>query len=169
MLKILFALFSLHLISGGMFAELVVVRSFFFLRLAALPLCTVFNAGTRLFLLDGLRVPLILLTLWLTPLFILASPKFNLVKHSSFLNTLIVLAGVLLVAFSSRSGFLFYIFFEASVIPAGFLILSWGYQPERLPACTYLVLYTVGASLPLLVGLFLMKISNSHLRFMLPM
>jgi NADH-ubiquinone oxidoreductase chain 4 len=34
------------------------------------------------------------------------------------------------------------------------LILGWGYQPERIQAGTYLLFYTLLASLPLLVGIF---------------
>nr|YP_010121804.1 NADH dehydrogenase subunit 4 [Callista chinensis]QRE83911.1 NADH dehydrogenase subunit 4 [Callista chinensis] len=47
----------------------------------------------------------------------------------------------------------FYFFFEFSLIPTFWLILSWGYQPERLQAGLYMIMYTVAASLPLLIGL----------------
>jgi NADH-ubiquinone oxidoreductase chain 4 len=52
---------------------------------------------------------------------------------------------------------LFYVFFESSLIPTLFLILGWGYQPERLQAGIYLLFYTLLASLPLLVGIFYLK------------
>lgn len=45
----------------------------------------------------------------------------------------------------------FYFFFEFSLIPTLWLILKWGYQPERLQAGIFMMMYTVGASLPLLV------------------
>ena len=48
--------------------------------------------------------------------------------------------------------FLFFIF-EIRLIPALFLILSCGYQTERVQAGTYLLFYTLLASLPLLVGI----------------
>lgn len=45
---------------------------------------------------------------------------------------------------------LFYVCFEFSVFPTLILIMKWGYQPERLQARYYFVIYTVCASLPLL-------------------
>jgi len=60
---------------------------------------------------------------------------------------------------------LFYISFEASLIPTLLLILGWGYQPERLQAGIYLIIYTVTASLPLLAGLILLYFTNGHLSF----
>nr|UJH93163.1 NADH dehydrogenase subunit 4 [Venus verrucosa] len=44
-------------------------------------------------------------------------------------------------------------FFEFSLIPTLVLILKWGYQPERLQAGVYMMMYTVSGSLPLLVSL----------------
>jgi NADH-ubiquinone oxidoreductase chain 4 len=50
-------------------------------------------------------------------------------------------------------GHSFYIFFKSSLIPTLFLILGWGYQPERVQAGIYLLFYTLLTSLPLLVGI----------------
>lgn len=47
----------------------------------------------------------------------------------------------------------FYFFFEFCLIPTFYLILKWGYRPERLNAGTYIIIYTVSSSLPLLMGL----------------
>jgi len=47
--------------------------------------------------------------------------------------------------------FLFIYFFESRLILTLFLILGWGYQPERVQAGIYLLFYTLLASLPLLV------------------
>nr|UJH93345.1 NADH dehydrogenase subunit 4 [Chamelea striatula] len=44
-------------------------------------------------------------------------------------------------------------FFEFSLIPTFCLILKWGYQPERLQAGMYMMMYTVSGSLPLLISL----------------
>nr|UJH93293.1 NADH dehydrogenase subunit 4 [Venus verrucosa]UJH93306.1 NADH dehydrogenase subunit 4 [Venus verrucosa] len=44
-------------------------------------------------------------------------------------------------------------FFEFSLIPTLVLILKWGYQPERLQAGVYMMMYTVSGSLPLLISL----------------
>ena len=57
----------------------------------------------------------------------------------------------------------FYIFFESRLIPTLFLILGWGYQPERFQAGIYLLFYTSLVSLPLLVGiLFIYNSLGTH-------
>jgi NADH-ubiquinone oxidoreductase chain 4 len=54
------------------------------------------------------------------------------------------------------------------LIPTLFLILGWGYQPERVQAGIYLLFYTLLASLPPLVGiLFIYNISRSLCLFLL--
>lgn len=58
-----------------------------------------------------------------------------------------------LIAFGSRGWMMFYFFFESCLVPTLFLVLFWGYQPERLHAGLLLVVYTVFSSLPLLVSL----------------
>jgi len=47
--------------------------------------------------------------------------------------------------------------FEGSLIPILFLIFGWGYQLERMQAGFYLLLYTLLASLPLLVGIIYLE------------
>jgi len=56
----------------------------------------------------------------------------------------------LLNAFSSNNLFIFYIWFEASLIPTIAIIIIWGYQPERVQARIYIIIYTIVASLPIL-------------------
>lgn len=48
---------------------------------------------------------------------------------------------------------IFYIIFEATLIPTLILITRWGNQTERLNAGTYFLFYTLAGSLPLLVAL----------------
>jgi NADH-ubiquinone oxidoreductase chain 4 len=50
---------------------------------------------------------------------------------------------------------MFYFLFEASLVPTLMIILGWGYQPERLQAGIYIIIYTIAASLPLLLCLLL--------------
>jgi NADH-ubiquinone oxidoreductase chain 4 len=57
----------------------------------------------------------------------------------------------LLIRFSFIRYLGFYISFEASLIPTLLLIIGWGYQPERIIAGMYLIFYTLGISLPLLL------------------
>lgn len=62
---------------------------------------------------------------------------------------------------------MFYLFFESSLIPTLFLILGWGYQPERLQAGIYLLFYTLLASLPILVAIFYIYNTISTINFYL--
>jgi NADH-ubiquinone oxidoreductase chain 4 len=70
---------------------------------------------------------------------------------------------ILYCTFSTQNLFLFYLFFEGSLIPTLFLILGWGYQPERVQAGIYLLFYTLLASLPLLVAIFYIYKDNGSL------
>nr|VFU78783.1 NADH dehydrogenase subunit 4 [Proasellus ibericus] len=113
--------------------------------------------------LDSMSSMLIILSVWVVMLMILSSSSINLFsEHSATFNTVLVLLLLaLILAFSSSSLLMFYIFFEASLIPTFTLIIGWGYQPERLQAGVYMMLYTIFASLPLLVVLLNMMAKDS--------
>lgn len=104
---------------------------------------------------DILSYGLILLRFWICGLMVMSSQrvyKFRL-ESSWFLIIVLLLLLILILTFSSINLFIFYLFFERSLIPTFFLILGWGYQPERLQAGYYLIFYTLFASLPLLLGI----------------
>nr|QVM79278.1 NADH dehydrogenase subunit 4 [Niphona lateraliplagiata] len=105
---------------------------------------------------DLLSYMLILLSFWICSLMILASEKINKTKNysSTFLFVVLNLMLSLYLAFSSMNLFLFYLFFEVSLIPTLILILGWGYQPERLEAGIYLMFYTLLVSLPMMISIF---------------
>jgi len=63
----------------------------------------------------------------------------------------LALAGICLGFFATRRGLSFYILFEASLIPTLAIVLLFGYQPEKLSAGGYLLLYLAVRSLPLLM------------------
>nr|YP_009250566.1 NADH dehydrogenase subunit 4 [Heterotermes cf. paradoxus AUS88]YP_009250579.1 NADH dehydrogenase subunit 4 [Heterotermes cf. paradoxus AUS103]AMX22895.1 NADH dehydrogenase subunit 4 [Heterotermes cf. paradoxus AUS88]AMX22908.1 NADH dehydrogenase subunit 4 [Heterotermes cf. paradoxus AUS103] len=104
---------------------------------------------------DVISYGLILLSLWICVLMILASESILRSNYfpGFFLFVVIFLVVMLYCTFSSISLLSFYFFFESSLIPTLFLILGWGYQPERIQAGVYLLFYTLLASLPLLVGI----------------
>ena len=83
-------------------------------------------------LLDFPRLFLIILTAWLRVLIIIIRVK--IFKSGAFFNLLIILFLRLALRFSVASLFLFYLFFEWSLLPIFLIILGWGYQPERLRA-----------------------------------
>nr|YP_009487675.1 NADH dehydrogenase subunit 4 [Anopheles sawyeri]AWB98389.1 NADH dehydrogenase subunit 4 [Anopheles sawyeri] len=126
-----------------------------------------FNYISYYFGLDMISFGLILLSFWICGLMLMASEKvysYNNYK-SLFIFMILFLLMMLVLTFSSMSVFMFYLFFEASLIPTLFLILGWGYQPERLQAGVYLLFYTLLASLPLLVGIFYILDMNNTLSF----
>nr|QIJ99774.1 NADH dehydrogenase subunit 4 [Caenis sp. JYZ-2020] len=119
---------------------------------------------------DTLSYSLILLTLWVCVLMITSSSgvlKSNY-KTGYFIFMVVMLMWLLMLTFSVMNMFLFYLFFESSLIPTLCLILGWGYQPERLQAGIYLLFYTLAASLPLLLVIFYIQYSYNSLHlFML--
>nr|WBU93857.1 NADH dehydrogenase subunit 4 [Drosophila paulistorum]WBU93883.1 NADH dehydrogenase subunit 4 [Drosophila paulistorum] len=118
---------------------------------------------------DMLSYGLIMLSLWICSLMLLASEsvnKYNNYKNLFLLNVVLLLL-LLILTFSSMSLFMFYLFFESSLIPTLFLILGWGYQPERLQAGIYLLFYTLLVSLPMLIGIFYLMNKMGTMNFYL--
>nr|YP_009584245.1 NADH dehydrogenase subunit 4 [Hydrophasianus chirurgus]QBL56273.1 NADH dehydrogenase subunit 4 [Hydrophasianus chirurgus] len=118
---------------------------------------------------DQTSSPLLVLSCWLLPLMIMASQ--NHLYHEpptrkrTFILTLITIQPFIILAFSSTELTLFYISFEATLIPTLILITRWGNQPERLSAGIYLLFYTLISSLPLLVAILYLynQIGTLHL------
>nr|QLY90248.1 NADH dehydrogenase subunit 4 [Fannia armata] len=118
---------------------------------------------------DLISYGLILLSLWIISLMLMASEsvfKYNNYEKLFLLNIILLLI-LLVLTFSSMSLFMFYLFFESSLIPTLFLILGWGYQPERLQAGIYLLFYTLLVSLPMLIGIFYLYKFSGTLNFYL--
>nr|QZZ18184.1 NADH dehydrogenase subunit 4 [Burara harisa] len=105
---------------------------------------------------DIISFGLILLSIWICCLMIMASEKLykNNFYTIFFLLNIIFMLLMLYLTFSMMNMFMFYLFFEGSLIPTLMLIIGWGYQPERIQAGMYLLFYTLFASLPLLLGIF---------------
>nr|QOP62240.1 NADH dehydrogenase subunit 4 [Ptilonorhynchus violaceus] len=106
---------------------------------------------------DQISSPLLVLSCWLLPLMIMASQNHMQqeppVRKRIFILTMIAAQPFLLLAFSASELTLFYISFEATLIPTLILITRWGSQPERLSAGIYLLFYTLASSLPLLIAI----------------
>nr|YP_001936219.1 NADH dehydrogenase subunit 4 [Buthus occitanus]ACA66073.1 NADH dehydrogenase subunit 4 [Buthus occitanus] len=112
------------------------------------------------FFLDLMSITLIILSIFISALMLLSTS--NIEGKNSFLKLTLLLLFFLFLSFSSSNLILFYIAFEAVIIPTFLLISLWGAQPERLKAGLYLIFYTLSASLPFLISLmFLFKKSNS--------
>nr|ARH54385.1 NADH dehydrogenase subunit 4 [Gastrallus laevigatus] len=105
---------------------------------------------------DLLGYMLILLSALICALMVLSSELIFSCNNNYMLfnfNVLILFISLFLT-FCSTNFFLFYVFFEVSLIPTLFLIIGWGFQPERLQAGIYLLFYTMFGSLPMLVSIF---------------
>lgn len=118
---------------------------------------------------DVISYGIILLRLWICSLMLMAREKINFFNNYRrvFLFIILALLMLLYLTFSSLNLFLFYLFFEGSLIPTLFLILGWGYQPERLQAGLYLLFYTLIASLPIILGIFFLYYKNNSIMFVI--
>nr|AYQ22954.1 NADH dehydrogenase subunit 4 [Pleurocryptella fimbriata] len=107
------------------------------------------------FVWDSMSISLVILSIWITILMVMATPSriSSSFHHKLLMKMMFVLLLFLIMFFSTSNFIMFYIFFEASLIPTFLIILGWGGQPERVQAGIYMMLYTVMASLPLLLCL----------------
>nr|AND76243.1 NADH dehydrogenase subunit 4 [Herichthys minckleyi] len=116
---------------------------------------------------DPLSTPLLALTCWLLPLMILASQHHTssepINRQRMYITLLTSLQIFLILAFSATELIMFYIMFEATLIPTLVIITRWGNQTERLNAGTYFLFYTLAGSLPLLVALLLLQNNSGTL------
>nr|YP_009000599.1 NADH dehydrogenase subunit 4 [Lutraria rhynchaena]CDL72586.1 NADH dehydrogenase subunit 4 [Lutraria rhynchaena] len=108
-------------------------------------------------MMDSLSILMELLVVLVMVLSLVCSVKdlfFPSLFSSEGLEGSLVAVSVCCMVFFIMSGWMsFYFFFEFSLIPTLWMILKWGYQPERFQAVVFMVMYTVGGSLPLLVVL----------------
>ncbi len=103
--------------------------------------------------LDGISLWLILLTTFLMPIVILASFTSVEKREKEYYTLLLALETGMLGAFVSLDIFLFYVFWEAMLIPMYLLIGIWGGK-ERIYAAMKFFLYTMVGSLLMLVAIF---------------
>nr|YP_011011201.1 NADH dehydrogenase subunit 4 [Mus macedonicus]WPW52304.1 NADH dehydrogenase subunit 4 [Mus macedonicus]WPW52317.1 NADH dehydrogenase subunit 4 [Mus macedonicus] len=126
---------------------------------------------SNMFSSDPLSTPLIILTAWLLPLMLMASQS-HLKKDSNvlqklYISMLISLQILLIMTFSATELIMFYILFEATLIPTLIIITRWGNQTERLNAGIYFLFYTLIGSIPLLIALILIQNHMGTLNLMI--
>nr|QHD19747.1 NADH dehydrogenase subunit 4 [Epilachna admirabilis] len=157
MMKIIFYLIFLIPLSFfnnfWLIQNLLVILSLIFMFMISF---TYFSSISYFLGFDFMSYFLILLSLWLGFLMLMASEKIYKYKdyYNLFILMLLFLILFLILTFSSLNLFVFYLFFEASLIPIIIIIMGWGYQPERIQAGVYLFFYTMMASLPMLLFIF---------------
>lgn len=101
---------------------------------------------------DGLSLLLILLTTFLTPLALLATWNSIILRLKEYIIMILLLEVGMIGVFAALDLFLFYVFWEAMLIPMYFIIGIWGGQ-ERVYAAIKFFLFTLFGSLLMLVAI----------------
>jgi NADH-quinone oxidoreductase subunit M len=104
---------------------------------------------------DGISMPLILLTTFVTILVVIAGWEVIQYKASEYMAAFLIMEGVMVGVFSALDAILFYVFWEAMLIPMFIIIGVWG-GPNRVYATIKFFLYTFLGSVFMLVALIYM-------------
>jgi NADH-quinone oxidoreductase subunit M len=109
---------------------------------------------------DGISMPLILLTTALTIIVVIAGWEVIQERVSQYMASFLIMEGIMIGVFSSLDAILFYVFWEAMLIPMFLIIGIWG-GPNRIYATIKFFLYTLLGSLLMLVSfLYLYNVSG---------
>jgi NADH-quinone oxidoreductase subunit M len=111
--------------------------------------------------LDGISLPLVLMTTVLMPLCVLISWHSIESRVQSFMAMLLIMEGAMIGVFLALDFVLFYVFWEAMLIPMYLLIGVWG-GPNRLYAAIKFFLYTLTGSVLLLVAILVLYFQGGH-------
>jgi NADH-quinone oxidoreductase subunit M len=101
---------------------------------------------------DGISVWFVLLTAFITIIVVLAAWEVIESRVNQYMGAFLILSGILIGVFTAVDGLLFYVFFEATLIPMYIIIGVWG-GPRRVYAAFKFFLYTLAGSLLMLVAL----------------
>ncbi len=110
-----------------------------------------FNAHYHLGV-DGISVWFVLLTAFITVIVVIAGWEVITERAHQYMGAFLILSGLMVGVFSAVDGLLFYVFFEATLIPMYIIIGVWG-GPRRVYAAFKFFLYTLLGSLLMLVAL----------------
>jgi NADH-quinone oxidoreductase subunit M len=108
---------------------------------------------------DGISMPLILLTTFTTVLIVIASWENVAKRVAQYMAAFLILEGLMIGVFAALDGALFYVFWEAMLIPMFIIIGVWG-GPNRVYATIKFFLYTFIGSLLMLVALIYMYLKT---------
>ena len=108
----------------------------------------------EIFNLDLISMRILLLSLYILILIKLSQFISNYLKRLFIMFLMLNLR--LIFSFSTNNIIMFYFFFEWSLIPIFFIVVGWGYQLERIKSRFYLLIYTLFASLPLLIFIIIL-------------
>jgi NADH-quinone oxidoreductase subunit M len=100
---------------------------------------------------DGISAPLILLTTFITPLVVISSWDTIKSRPAQYFAAFLILEGLMIGVFSALDGLLFYVFWEAMLVPMFLIIGVWGGE-RRVYATIKFFLYTFLGSVLMLVA-----------------
>jgi len=101
---------------------------------------------------DGISVWFVLLTAFITVIVVLAGWEVIESRVAQYYASFLILSGLMIGVFAAADGLLFYVFFEATLIPMYIIIGVWG-GSNRVYAALKFFLYTLAGSLLMLVAL----------------
>ena len=101
---------------------------------------------------DGISLWFVLLTAFINVVVIIASWEAITTRVNQYMASFLILSGLMIGVFAALDGMLFYVFFEATLIPMYLIIGIWG-GPNKIYAAFKFFLYTLLGSLLLLVAL----------------
>jgi NADH-quinone oxidoreductase subunit M len=101
---------------------------------------------------DGISLWFVLLTAFINVVVIIASWESITQRVNQYMASFMILSGLMIGVFSALDGLLFYVFFEATLIPMYLIIGIWG-GPRKIYAAFKFFLYTLLGSLLMLVAL----------------
>lgn len=101
---------------------------------------------------DGISLWLVLLTAFINVVVVVASWESITTRVNQYMGAFLILSGLMIGVFSAQDAMLFYVFFEATLIPMYLIIGIWG-GPNKIYAAFKFFLYTLLGSLLMLVAL----------------
>ncbi len=101
---------------------------------------------------DGISVWFVLLTAFITVIVVISAWEVITERVHQYMGAFLILSGLMVGVFAALDGLLFYVFFEATLIPMYIIIGIWG-GPRRVYAAFKFFLYTLLGSLLMLVAL----------------
>ncbi len=122
------------------------------------PWIAAFSANYHLGI-DGISMPLIILTTFTTVLVVLAGWQVIQHKTAQYMAAFLIMEGLMNGVFAALDGILFYVFWEAMLVPMFLIIGIWG-GPNRVYATIKFFLYTFLGSVFMLVALIYMYLKS---------
>ena len=101
---------------------------------------------------DGLSLWFVLLTAFITVIVVIAGWEVITERVNQYMGAFLILSGLMIGVFCAADGMLFYVFFEATLIPMYLIIGIWG-GPNKIYAAFKFFLYTLLGSLLMLIAL----------------